>query len=221
MNGEGLEALYRQAKNRYDHRANEKDVLEAEELFKELGDYADAPAFVRKCETLRKFAVGKTVDFGRDIRWRVVDERGRMRLLFAERAVCSRAYHDQMDDTSWSDCTLRAWLNGEFLSEWFSTQEKALILSGVVRNLRSPRFFTNGGKNTVDRVFIPDIEEIARYLPSEEERTGDGWWWLRTPGCNLRSAVAVYRDGSIYDIGIHVNYSDGGVRPMLWVLLRV
>ena len=65
------------------------------------------------------------------------------------------------------------------------------------------------------------MEEILRYLPAEADRAGDGWWWLRTPGCNLLSAASVYTDGSIYDIGTHVNYPAVGVRPMLWVLLRV
>ena len=96
-----------------------------------------------------------------------------------------------------------------------------MIVSGIVHNRRSPRFFTNAGPNTMDKIFIPDMEEIERYFPLEEQRASDGWWWLRTPGCNLLSAVSVYKDGSIYDIGIHINYAEGGVRPMLWVLLRV
>ena len=81
MNGENMEALYREAKSRYDHRANEDDVAAAEAMFRELGDYADAPAYVEKCETLKRFAVGRTVEFGAGLRWRVVDLRGRMRLL--------------------------------------------------------------------------------------------------------------------------------------------
>lgn len=96
-----------------------------------------------------------------------------------------------------------------------------MIVPGIVRNQRSPKFYTNGGQNTVDKVFIPDIEEVQRYLPDESQRRTDDWWWLRVPGSNLLSAVGVYRDGSIYDMGIHVNYARGGVRPMLWVLLKV
>ena len=221
MNGENMEALYREAKSRYDHRANEDDVAAAEAMFRELGDYADAPAYVEKCETLKRFAVGRTVEFGAGLRWRVVDLRGRMRLLLAERDVAYRAYDDRLRDTSWAECSLRKWLNHAFLEEAFTPQERTRIVSGVVRNRRSPKFFTNGGANTVDKVFIPDMEEILRYLPAEADRAGDGWWWLRTPGCNLLSAASVYTDGSIYDIGIHVNYPAGGVRPMLWVLLRV
>ena len=32
MNGENMEALYREAKSRYDHRANEDDVAAAEAI---------------------------------------------------------------------------------------------------------------------------------------------------------------------------------------------
>lgn len=215
------EALYRRAKACYDHRANESDVIEAEGLFRQLRDYADAPAFVEKCEMLRRFAVGKSVEFGKGLSWRVVDERGRMRLLFAEADVSHRAYHDELRDTSWGQCSLRQWLNHDFLEQFFTPQERARMISSVVRNRRSPKFFTNAGENTVDKVFIPDLGEVCRYLPSETDRAGEGWWWLRTPGCNLLSVASVYTDGSIYETGIHVNYADGGVRPMLWILLRV
>lgn len=221
MDAGKLEALYRQAKNRYDHRANEKDVMEAQSIFRELEDYADAPAWVQKCEMLLRFAVGKTVEFGAGLQWQVVDERGRMRLLFAQREVAHRPYNDSLSDTSWSSCTLRKWLNQDFLQRAFSPQERGMIISGIVHNRRSPRFFTNAGPNTMDKIYIPDMEEIERYFPLEKERASDGWWWLRTPGCNLLSAVGVYKDGSIYDIGIHINYAECGVRPMFWVLLRV
>lgn len=221
MNGESMEALYRQARARYDHRAGEDDVSEARAMFCQLGDYADAARCVERCDLLMRFARGKSVEFGRGIRWRVVDERGRMRLLLAEGDVAHHVYDDQLRDTSWSECSLRRWLNREFLQAAFAPEERAHIVSSVVRNRRSPKFFTNGGANTVDKVFIPDVEEIERYQPGEADRAGEGWWWLRTPGCNLFSAASVYRDGSIYDIGINVNYALGGVRPMLWVLLRV
>lgn len=46
------------------------------------------------------------------------------------------------------------------------------------------------------------------------------WWWTRTPGSNLVSAVAVYPDGSLYIPGININYTDGGVRPAMWILLK-
>ena len=32
--------------------------------------------------------------------------------------------------------------------------------------------------------------------------------------------ASVYADGSLYDTGINVHYTDGGVRPAMWVLLH-
>ena len=38
---------------------------------------------------------------------------------------------------------------------------------------------------------------------------------------SLLSVAAVDRDGSVYEYGINNSYADGGVRPAMWILLRV
>ena len=60
----------------------------------------------------------------------------------------------------------------------------------------------------------------AEAIADQKDRALGDWWWLRTPGSNLFSAVAVYDDGSLYEFGIHVHYENGGVRPVVWVLLK-
>ena len=165
-------------------------MREAREIFARLGDYPGARAYVERCDTLLRYQVGNTVEFGSlkgvPIRWRVLDERGKLRLLFAEDIVAERAYNDTPVDTSWRDCTLRKWLNGEFIE-----------------------------------LFVLNEEEFARYLTNPADRAKGCWWWLRTPGSNLMSAIGVYEDGTAYDFGINVYYKKGGVRPAMWVLLRV
>lgn len=179
----------------------------------------------KRCRTLIQFAVGSTVSMGswdgRPIRWRVADSRGKLRLLLAEDAVLERAYNDLRVDVSWKTSTLRRWLNGEFLETAFSREERMCVISGRVDNPRNPGFFTQGGAPSMDKVFILTQEEIEKYLPAQQDRALGKWWWVRMPGCNLLSAVSVCEDGSIYEIGINVNYASGGVRPAMWVLLRV
>ena len=219
------EELYAQAKDRYMHRATEQDLREAREMFAQLGDHPGARAYVERCDTLLNYQVGNTVNFGcwkgTPIRWRVLDERGKLRMLFAEDIVAERAYNDTPVDTSWRDCTLRKWLNGEFFDEAFTAKERMSIISGMVRNPHSSKWFTNGGFDSMDKLFVLNEEEFARYLPDLADRARGCWWWLRTPGSNLMSAVGVYEDGSAYDFGINVYYKKGGVRPAMWVLLRV
>lgn len=219
------EALYDQAKERYMHYASTDDLREAKRQFEALGDYRSAAQYAEKCDTLLAYAVGSEVTLGhydgRPIRWRVVDQRGKMRLLLAEEIVTRRPYHYTVEDATWQTCTLRKWLNDEFLHTAFDKREQLRIVPSRVRNLRNRKWYSNGGMDTMDKVHIPSMEEIEQYMPEQAQRAGDGWWWLRAPGSNGFSAVAVYDDGSIYDIGIHINYEEGGVRPAVWVLLKV
>ena len=111
--------------------------------------------------------------------------------------------------------------NKDFLESAFTPAERMKIVPNRLTNPRNRKNYTQGGPNTMDRVHVPSPEEIERYMPEQQSRAGDGWWWLRSPGSNLFSAVAVYDDGSIYENGIHIDYDLGGVRPVIWVLLKV
>ena len=174
---------------------------------------------------LAEYAVGNTVLFGhqngRPISWQVIDENGKFRMLLAKEPVAQQPYHERYFDTSWQTCSLRKWLNGTFVREAFSMEEQTRILATRVENLPNPKYYTNGGENSVDKLFILSLAEVEKYLPSDALRAAGAWWWLRTPGSNLLSAASVYEDGSIYDTGININYTDGGVRPALWLRLKV
>ena len=220
------EAVYQQAKEKYMHYADAADLREASRLFRQIPDYKQANSYVEKCETLLSHMPGCTVTFGsfegKPILWRIVDQRGKMRLLLAEEIVTRRCYHrTTLEDATWSDCSLRRWLNKDFLESAFTPLERMKIVPNKLRNLRNRKFYTQGGPDTMDRVHIPGVEEIERYMPEQSSRAGSEWWWLRCPGSNLFSTVAVYDDGSIYENGIHIDYEGGGVRPAVWVLLKV
>ena len=174
---------------------------------------------------LEEYAKGKQVTLGRyagqDITWRVLEEHGKMRLLFAERVLAQKPYNERYVDTSWRECSLRKWLNGEFLREAFSLEERTRILNTRVDNPPNPRYYTNGGMGSVDKLFALSLGEAEAYLPADQDRASGMWWWLRSPGSNLLSAASVYADGSLYDTGINIDYTEGGVRPAMWILLRV
>lgn len=173
---------------------------------------------------LTEYTVGNTVTMGRwdgnSIHWRVLAANGKMRLLMAERIVAEQPYNERYVDTSWREYTLRRWLNGPFLREAFTLDERTRILNTRVNTPANPKYRTNGGLSSVDKLFALDLEEVEEYLPSDEFRKVGKWWWLRSPGSNLLSAASVYEDGSVYDTGINIDYTDGGVRPAMWILLR-
>lgn len=174
---------------------------------------------------LAEYEVGNTVTCGcyegRALTWKVIDKNGKKRLLFAEKIVARQPYNEQYLDTSWRDCTLRRWLNGPFLREAFTLEERTKILNTRVENPANPKYATNGGFGSVDKLFALSLGESEKYFSSDEERKLGAWWWLRSPGCNLLSAASVYEDGSVYDTGIHIHYKEGGVRPAMWILLNV
>lgn len=225
-NAAAQEALYQQGKDKYMHYAGAEDLREAIDLFRRAEGYKQSASYIEKCETLLDYMPGCVVTFGsfegKPIRWRVVDQRGKMRLLLSEEVVTRRCYHrTTLEDATWSDCSLRKWLNKDFLESAFTPVERMKIVPNRISNPRNRKFYTQGGPNTMDRVHVPGVEEIERYLPETASRAGSDWWWLRSPGSNLFSAVAVYDDGTIYENGIHIDYEGGGVRPAVWVLLKV
>ena len=69
-------------------------------------------------------------------------------------------------NTSWRECSLRRWLNQDFFQEAFSFQERTWILNTRVENPANPKYRTNGGAGTVDKIFLLSIGEAETYLPS-------------------------------------------------------
>ena len=70
-------------------------------------------------------------------------------------------------DTDWEKCTLRSWLNGEFLQSAFSAKEQAAILMTAVDNSASQgygKWNTDGGNNTRDQIFLLSYAEANWYL---------------------------------------------------------
>ena len=224
-NEEELLAEYLQAKDDL-RSSSEERIAQARERFLRLGDYKNSATLAQRCEMLLSFRLGNSVSFGSyqgaPIRWRVVDISGRMRMLLAEDVVLERAYNERRVDSWWQSVTLRKYLNGPFLQEAFSPEERRMILNTRRTNECNEQFYTNGGSVTMDKVFVLSKRELDAYLPEGEDdgRALGKWWWLRTPGDNLLAVTAVDADGSVYMHGINVNYTNGGVRPAMWILLR-
>ena len=121
---------------------------------------------------------------------------------------------------SWRACSLRSWLNREFQEQAFTREERGQLVASAVQAVENPDYGTPGGQNSMDKVFLFGIDELKKYYLEDRDRAMGDWWWTRTPGSNLVSAVAVYPDGSLYIPGININYTDGGVRPAMWILLK-
>ncbi len=121
-------------------------------------------------------AVGDYFTFGRyeqdadasngqePIEWLVleVDETNHKALLLSRYGVDAKVYNPDNHDVTWERCTLRAWLNREFLNEAFSAAERQVILTTAVDNSRAQGYsgyHTAGGNDTQDKVFLLSYAE--------------------------------------------------------------
>jgi hypothetical protein len=174
-------------------------------------------------QTLANPSVGDTVYFG-DAYWRVLEVQDGQALLISQDILEQRAYNDEDTAVSWETCTLRAYLNGEFLNSHFSTEEQGRIALTEVINNDNPEYGTDGGADTQDKLFLLSIEEAEQYFSSDNDRIAtyqgaDSWWWLRSPGGGAGRAVGVSGDGGAGAIGAGVDGDSHGLRPALWLNL--
>ena len=88
------------------------------------------------------------------IKWRILKQTGNKAVLLADRMPDTCPFNDSYKDTSWSDCSMRQWLNGEFLSRAFTQQERNAIEETDVKNAPNYYFGTDCGPDTKDRVFV-------------------------------------------------------------------
>lgn len=188
---------------------------------------------------LKKCNVGDTVEFGDyhgAVEWLVLDKQDGKVLLISKYCLDAKPYNEKYEPVTWETCTLRQWLNGDFINETFSGAEKTLICDTYLQNPDNPKWGADGGSDTTDKVFLLSIDEAEKYFANDEARKakatdyakvheiyvsivddGISRWLLRLPGRNSKSATFVYNDGSINDNGSSVNSSDYGVRPAMWV----
>ena len=132
----------------------------------------------RKLEPYRK--IGNVVTFGRwyihstwngleAIEWIVLDynEQEQKVLLLSRYGLYAIPYNVNRKDSTWEQCTLRSWLNDEFMKTAFSPSERDAILKTKVENNASQgynQWVTDGGNETQDQIFLLSYAEVNRYL---------------------------------------------------------
>ena len=88
------------------------------------------------------------------IKWRILKISGTKAVLLADRMPDTCPFNESYNDTSWSNCSLRRWLNREFLSRAFTEQERSAIKETDVKNAPNYYFGTDCGPDTKDCVFV-------------------------------------------------------------------
>ncbi len=153
------------------------------------------------------------------IEWMVLESDGEQALLISRYGLDVQPYHTEDAEVTWETCSLRQWLNGDFLNAAFTREEQARLRTGP----------------TGDPVFLLDMREKQKYLSSLSESAclptayavaRNAWvtdmdcccWWLRWEKCR-NYAPKVESTGKIGQFGDSVNYGRYVVRPA--VILRL
>ena len=187
------------------------------------------------------------------IKWRVLSVEGDDAFLMADQNLDCRQYNEKQMRTTWERCTLRSWLNGygedqnslkqnysedNFLNNAFTETERNAIMTVPVENTRNPIYFTDGGNNTVDRVYLLSYDELNdpaygfENLENTDTRKAEStqyagkgggilspnvaWpavYWTRTPGGSADCVCAVIGGAFVYPY--RAVYTQMLIRPVL------
>lgn len=101
------------------------------------------------------------------IEWEVLSVEENRALLVSKYVLDVQPYHNRDDeDVDWSTCTLRVWLNNDFLNTAFAENEQERIATVEISD-------HEGETNTLDKIFILKFEEYTKYYTVIYEGYGD------------------------------------------------
>lgn len=170
--------------------------------------------------------IGDKISFG-NYTWIVLDIQIDRALIITEYIIEQRSYHDAYVETTWADCALRKYLNGDFYDA-FDEKNQLRICSTINQNPDNQWYGIKGGDDTRDNIFLLSMEEIVckyfgdssekLYNPGKKQRywferkdlnnskriarllwnkEQVWWWWTRSPGRVGVKAVYIHGDGNI------------------------
>lgn len=94
------------------------------------------------------------------IKWRVLSSSTSQAFLLSEYEIDCQRYNEKDTDITWENCTLRGWLNNDFVSAAFSKNDKSLVKSSKIANKDNPVWGTEAGADTTDKVFLLSLDDI-------------------------------------------------------------
>ena len=177
-------------------------------------------------------------DGAEDIQWIVLDQKDDQIMLISKYCLDSMPYHNALEPVNWEYCSLRQWLNTEFLETAFTEEERSRIVEVTNDNPEHDRAKTSSGRSTIDRVFILSRQEAQDLFTSYASRKAAptdyaiargayvnkdnlmGWWWLRTTSYKLDHVTYATSGGDVSSEGREVTRSDAAIRPVIWITLE-
>ncbi len=168
--------------------------------------------------------IGDEIPLGFDphrgaIKWDVIDIQDDKALIITKSLFRNLPFN-YIDERPymWERCSLRVWLNNDFLNTYFNDSERELIQISRNEN-NSVKGFDDEiteGHITDDYLFLLSEDEANRYFSSDSERCCENCrWLLRTT--NNYDVKCVDFDGQIKFAG--PDWYEG-VRPAMWINIK-
>ena len=230
---------------------DEGNIIEAYEALIALDGYKDsadkaASIFDKyKIEKIKNAKAGDYIFLGtyeqdnntpngkEDIEWLVLEVDSGRALIISKYGLDCKRYNASKTNVTWETCTLRKWLNDDFINTAFSDNEKAKILTVKISTTTRPSGY---GHTTQDQVFLLSTTEADKCFSNGTGRctatdyavangarkikSGNCRWWLRSSGFFRDKAAFVNADGVVLTPGDDVDSTINCVRPALWIDLN-
>lgn len=176
---------------------------------------------------------GNTANGSEPIEWIVLDKKSDKVLLLSDKLLDYVQYNEQKVQITWEDCSLRKWMNDNFMDAAFDESEQDKITLSKNINSSNDEYKTTGGNSTLDNIFALSVDEVNLYFSSDKSMIayttefarqkcyassdGSDYWWLRSPGKSGEYAADVYENGGIVVMGNSVDLNTVAIRPAMWV----
>jgi len=174
---------------------------------------------------------GKKQNGTESIEWLVIDKQdGQVLVISKDIIFTNRFTNEDNDKDQWDNSEIRKIMNVDFYDKAFNEDEKGIIHTTNVSPGENPYYGINPGMPTEDKLFLLSLDEITKYLPSEESRKCSlsglaeqtnygfpGYWCTRTPGQFDSSVVVIFCVDGVIEYDGFYKPNNFGVRPAMWL----
>lgn len=225
-----------------------------EEVFIPLNEKRTQVYFTGEEKSLLVAGIGDTVKLGRyeqdndlsngaeEIEWLVLDNQDNQLFLISKYCLDVKPFQEEGSNLTWTESSLRTWLNQEFYQTAFSEEDKKLIWKTKVTGDMDRKYNSKLGEDTEDKVFLLGVSQSFFYFEDSKiaydvnrrgkltayaiaqggwiderqgEYYGNGRWWLSLPSDG--GIVCMQPTGSFEFRGYSANDKSTAVRPVIWV----